>query len=305
MKNIALCLVLAACGPLPVAEDDETVEDEVATSIFRNNLRRVNLQPQALGQAVIDVSTEDEFRAALTSLPAVTGDCYGRGIRVVVPTLVVTDGFTLGVQHAGLSIKSSTTTTISVASTATPTTSAFFVVPFGADEVKISGFSWTSTPINTLVNDASRLLDVSGCSSDDASTFLLAVSNGAQSSSAVVNANRTEGNLFTTSGTGLFSRTMATSNLSSGFTATVSNSTINGNVFTGNLGVTGDTNMFVGNRATGTITFTGQYNVINGNHCGGGTINTATGGGLNAVVGNTGVSSLVNDITDAVGLNTT
>jgi hypothetical protein len=307
MKNAVLCLLLAACGPLPVDEDVETVEDEVATSIFRNNLRRVNLQPQALGQAVIDVSTEDEFRAALTSLPAITGNCYGRGIRVVVPEFVIRDGFTLGPQHAGISLSSATTTIIVVSGTLS-TPAIFDLVQsqatgLGADDVSITGFRWSST--DTLVNHEASRLFLSQCGRVIGSATLfggILLSTLVGSSEATVSAcSSTE--MLSSAGVSAFaSLRVINSSFTNSSVANVNESSFIGNNFVA-VTFTGSKNQFIGNRFTGALTVVGELNSATGNYMSNNSITMSSSLGYNSIVGNTGCSAVTADEDGTVGLN--
>lgn len=296
--TLVALLFLAACGPLPVDDVDETGEDDVATSIFRNNLRRVNLQPQGLSQAVIDVSTEDEFRAALTSLPAITGDCYGRGIRVVVPELVIRDGFTLGAQHAGISLSSATTTKIVVSGTLS--TPAIFAVGNGADDVSITGFRWSS--LDTLVNHEAARLFISQCSTLSALFGGTLLSTLAGSSFATVSACSATAMLSSPSFIVFTSLRVINSSFESSSVADVNNSSFTGNDFV-SITFTGSKNQFVANRFTGALTVVGELNSATGNYMNNNSITMSSSLGYNSIVGNTGCSAVTADADGTVGLN--
>jgi hypothetical protein len=298
MKNAVLCLLLAACGLLPVDEDDETVEDEVATSIFRNNLRRVNLQPQALGQAVIDVSTEDEFRAALTSLPAITGNCYGRGIRVVVPDLAIRDGFVLGAQHAGISLASAASTTITV--NGTLTTAAIFDVGDDADDVSISGFRWSGSA--TLVNHEAVRLFIQRCSVVDDLFGGTLLSTLAGSSLATISTCVATTMISSTGIIRFTSLRVSNSTFFSAATADVAESSFIGNDLAA-ITFTGERNQFVGNRFTGNLSVTGLLNSATGNYMNNNSITLTGLFGYNSIVGNTGCLAVTADTDGTVGLN--
>jgi hypothetical protein len=309
MRNaLILSLVLcSACGPLPPEEGDEVVE-----SVFVRPRARPRLAAVATSQNIIDVHTEDELLAALTSLPRGDDACYGRAINIV-SDITLTRTVTLSTQHAGLTITSSSRARLATASALTRAFSisasdilienlvltdgfsATTLVRSFADRLHVTGISVSSTATITNLIDASLGpfgLTVTDCVvANGGPSVVLVLGGGAPLTSGVVSGNRN------------FGGGLLTIDLS-------------GSVVTGNAGLGGWTNAgtatcanvaVTGNRFTGDIVLTGALssNVsITGNAMGGNDIDTVLTAGSNSIVGNTNVGTITADATDAVTSNT-
>ena len=280
--TLAIVCFLAACGPLPVDAVDETGEDDVATSIFRNNLRRVNLQPQASAQSSIDVRNEDELFAALTSLPTTTatGDCSGRAINLVAD-ITLTRTISLDDQHAGLLITSASRSRV----TSSSVISMITVVGDNVDSVAIKGIS--AVGFVALLNLAGKIVErwsIFNVVGDGTfSAGAIATSGGRLGFSSVRDSyvDGVSGDCNFTSFIGNDMTSMSLGN-------TV-NAIISGNIISGNITLTA---------AGGSLTIMGN------GFLGGASIDTSAGPGANTIFGNTNVGTITTHATDAVGLNT-
>lgn len=81
------------------------------SSVFTRPRARPALAAISSQQNLISVATEDEFFAALTTLPRSDGACYGRGINIVAD-IGFTKTIVLASQHSGLRITSSSSSRV-------------------------------------------------------------------------------------------------------------------------------------------------------------------------------------------------
>lgn len=277
---LALLLCLAACGPSPVDDIDENAEDDMPTSIFRNVGRRTTLQPQSSAQNSIDVTTEDELRAALTSLPRGEDFCSGRSI-VITADIPVRDTIVLGVQHSGITITSPGGARFLSVDGATDT---LFAVDGDPERVTLIGFGLTGF---------SALLDAGDSSLS--TWFILNVVDPTQAASIVGGA----GVLTASTISGVYLNQIAIVLSVSRVTASTVNAMPLGdsalNTITGNIVIGGDL----------TLTSGGGLNAISSNVFASGNIDTSTGIGDNAIVGNIMQGGTITATgTDAVTSNT-
>lgn len=282
-------------------------------SIFTRPRARPPLAAVSSQQNMLAVSTEDELLAALTSLPRSDGACYGRGINIV-GDITLTRGITLGAQHSGLLITSSSNARLSTKTAAV--TPAFFVKN-NANDVTIerltlpssflaATFTQSSNAINTMVRNISVIgatssLTVLTLGTSVGASVVDCVADLASSSFAsIISITAAVANVFTVSGNRQFAGTVL---LSNGQLGVISN-----NTFLGAISAVGTVrnNVISGNTMAGNIAIQASAgnNVISNNCMNTYNITTNTGIGGNAIVGNTNVGTITNAATDAVTSNT-
>jgi hypothetical protein len=295
--TLVALLFLAACGPLPVDDVDETGEDDVATSIFRDNLRRVNLQPQAAASFIRDVYSDDELRTAITEAVArsTTGDLpQGFGVRIMAP-ISFSAPYVIPAPVPGFSIDGN-----NILMTPLASVDAVFVVEtyfvriesvsvYATDPAIVVGALVATTAGTTTTGGslsmsrmfgASALIRIAssagqgGWTVSQCSHLLL----GAPSSGAGISLLGSDSHIIQGNST---DATEAIQWFGDGVV-------VNGNTFSGNA--TGDTGS--------------SSAVFSGNVMGFGDIDVSAADGLNAIFGNTQCGVITNNATDVVGLNT-
>lgn len=299
------------------------------SSIFRNVGRRVVLQPQSMAQNTIDVTTEDELIAALTTLPAETGDCYGKAINIV-DDIQFTQAISLASQHSGLRITSPSRAKLS---STVALDRLFFVA---ARDILIDGLFFGEGMTATTIVEGddsfnSRNLTIRDCVLDaDAAvsalvTPSLGVGLGMRVERNSVTATTACALVYGPTGTGpalqgadVFGATIVDN---TGFggginVAVLNNSVISRNIRIGPIVVDGSTGSGGGNMisnndldagpGTGILIDNDGNNVISGNNLDGGDIDTtgSVGAGGNSIVGNVNVNTITATGTDAVTSNT-
>lgn len=282
-------------------------------SIFTRPRARPPLAAVSSQQNMLAVSTEDELLAALTSLPRSDGACYGRAINIVAD-ITLTRTVTLGAQHSGLLITSSSNARISTKTVdVTPTffvknnandvtvermvlstgfLSSVFVQSSGAINTSVKGISVVGItfPMTVLLLGTTSGASVSDCVSDLASS----------STASIISIAAAVATVFSVCGNKQFAGTVSLSNGQLGI--------ISSNSFLGPISAVGTVrnNVISGNTMAGNITMqasTGN-NVISGNCMNSYNITTSAGIGGNSIVGNTNVGTITNASTDAVTSNT-
>lgn len=280
-------------------------------SIFTRPRARPPLAAVSSQQNMLAVTTEDELLAALTALPRSDGACYGRGINIV-GDITLTGTVTLGAQHSGLLITSSSNARLS---TSTALTQAFSLS--AADGVTLerltlgAGFSATSfvgvdgddhtidsigvllgASVTNLVRmglaSATRIVD---CYSQASSAIVLVQGPSSGIGDCVISGNTS----FTG---GLRQLSMSKSVISM-------NTNLGGwETFPAR---TTDDCVCIGNVMVGQIAIYAGFgrNIISSNAMNGFNIDTSgTGTGQNSIVGNTNVGTITSNAADAVTSNT-
>lgn len=279
-------------------------------SIFTRPRARPPLAAVSSQQNMLAVSTEDELLAALTSLPRSDGACYGRGINIV-GDITLTGSVTLGAQHSGLLITSSSNARLS---TSTTLAQAFSLS--AADGVTLErltlGAGFSATSFVKLDGD-DHTIDAVGVLSGATVTNLVRM--GLATSARVLDC---------------YSQSSSAIVLVQGPSSGIGNCVISGNIsFTGGLRqlsmiksiVSMNTDLggwetfparntddcvCTGNAMAGQIAIYAGIgrNVISSNAMAGFNISTSATTGQNTIVGNTNVGTITNAATDAVTSNT-
>jgi hypothetical protein len=285
----------------------------MVSGIFTRPRARPPLAAVSSQQNMLAVSTEDELLAALTSLPRSDGACYGRAINIIAD-ITLTRSITLGAQHSGLLITSSSNARLVTSSVLT----AAFVV--NGDDVTIEkmrlsdGFSAT-----TFARPVGDRASIVGISLDSSSSVLMLVDASGNCKDIIIRGNRAfplSGNLVgATTGSGSVTRGVISENFdfSGGISSTaLIQSNVSANMSFGGWSDAGSSlgsilSMVAGNYLTNSITITNPasgYCSIIGNGMNGAGINTSATFGSNSIVGNTNVGTITNASTDAVTSNT-
>jgi hypothetical protein len=278
-------------------------------SIFTRPRARPPLAAVSSQQNMLAVTTEDELLAALTALPRSDGACYGRGINIV-GDITLTGTVTLGAQHSGLLITSSSNARLSTkTASVTPT---FFVQR--ANDVIIERLVLPSTFLSArfVQTSFSRSTVVRSINVVNASQSFTMMLVGAGSFNASVH--------------DCFASTQISISVSIIEVASGSQWKASGNIdFNGDVQITSTSGVITGNVRLGRIlgaamsqsvissnTMVGDIqlqsggarNVISGNVMNGYNINTLSTNGENSIVGNVDVGTITNDPLDAVTSNT-
>jgi len=329
MRYACVLLLLVACGSPSVDDIDTNAEGDVPASIFRNIGRRTVLQPQSMAQNTIDVATEDELIAALTTLPAETGDCYGKAISIV-DDVQFTQTIELAQQHSGLRITSPSRARL----TSTVALDRLFFV--AARDVLLDGLFFDAGMSATAIVEGSdtfnsRNLTVRDCvlHADAAvSRFVVPAigigfglrveRNSVTSTTAAVLLYGPVGSGASGQGADVLAAAIV-DNVGFGggiAVAVLNDSVVSRNVRIGPIVVDGSTGSGGGNMisnnyidaapGTGILIDNDGFNVISGNNLGGGDIDTtgSVGAGGNSIVGNVNVNTITATGTDAVTSNT-
>jgi hypothetical protein len=279
-------------------------------SIFTRPRARPPLAAVSSQQNMLAVSTEDELLAALTSLPRSDGACYGRAINIVAD-ITLTRTVTLGAQHSGLLITSSSNARLN---TASPLAQAFSLSAASSVTLErmVLGATFSSTSFvridgnghsvkDILVLNGAALTNLVRCGSASSMRIMDCYSQSSLSVVLAVGPSSGIGNCVF-SGNVLF--TGGIQNVSLTKSAIYGNSSLGGwTTFPGRI--TEDCACY-GNIMTGLI---GIYagagrNVIASNSMNGFDIDTSATTGNNSIVGNTNVGTITNASTDAVTSNT-
>lgn len=294
------------------------------SSIFRDVNARTNLQPQSTAQNTIQVTTVDELKAALTTLPSVngTGNCYGKAIDIVAD-LVFPEQVTLDRIHDGLRITSSSRSRI------TTTTHLSRWLKYKTRDLQVDGLFFANGFDATTIFEADEDDNSNGTTLRDhlisdsivATSFAVLNEGGGEGMIIADNRIRSPTTLVLISRTGAdpyiggpyLVRANITGNdgFKGGMDIDIAKfSTIAHNVELGPLSITSASgatgnNTITGNVMEGAITIADDgANAIVGNAMQAHAITTNTSGGFNTIVGNTRVSAITAAGTDAVGNNT-
>lgn len=282
------------------------------SSVFTRPRARPPLSSVSSQQNSIDVKTEDELLAALTSLPRSDGACYGRAINIV-GDITLTRPVVLASQHSGLTITSSSNSLLSTSTALDSCFNAQNAEAVTIENITLSkNISVTSFAITGLRLAVQRVSVVDGATIVGLVRTLSTVSTGLRILSCV-------------------SRSSSAVRLISGASIAIADGVISHNInFTGGIiGVSFSSSVISNNadlggwttfsgRETRNCTCTGNTmvgnieirailslnNVVVGNAMNGFDIDTSTTGGGNTIVGNTNVGTISSAGTDAVTSNT-
>lgn len=279
-------------------------------SIFTRPRARPPLAAVSSQQNMLAVTTEDELLAALTALPRSDGACYGRGINIV-GDITLTRGITLGAQHSGLLITSSSNARLSTKTAAvTPT---FFIQR--ANDVIIERLVLPSTFLSarfvqTSFARSTVVRSINVVSASQSFTMML-VGTGSFNASihdcfASVQSLPTAISIIEVA-SGSQWKVGGNIDFNGDVQITSTSGVITGNVRLGRvLGSVMSQSVISSNTMVGDILLQsgGARNVICGNVMNGYNINTLSTNGENSIVGNVDVGTITNDPLDAVTSNT-
>ena len=282
-------------------------------SIFRSLGKREVLQTQSNAQNVINVSTEDEFIAALTALPNADSYCYGKSINIV-SDIIATQQVTLGLQHSGLTIG-----TVSGARISTSSTLSSWLNLALSDSVTIRGLTFTANfaATSVFITTARNCTIAENTVSSSATITNFALVTTLSGPIFVVNNKVTSpvsaflGGFSLLGGFGTVQFSLISGNI--GFAGIINLQSASYSTFTNNLNfgfliLASTVRAIVSNNDFQGIDIDGNSSavVISGNGLNGfGTISTfASVNGQNTIYGNTEYDVIFSNSLDAVGLNT-